>query len=136
MTDTPQITAEVSRVVSAFVSNNSISSTELPSLIRSVHDALAGLGQSVTTIPEAQPAVSVKKSVTPDAIVCLECGEKLKMLKRHLRTDHGLTPDEYRAKWRLPADYPMVAPNYATHRSRIARSAGLGHWRRGQQAAE
>lgn len=115
-------------VVSAYVSNNPVPVAELPSLISNVHSAL----QQQTAAPaqeasESQkPAVPIKKSVTPDYIVCLEDGKQFKSLKRHLSTHHGLTPDEYRAKWGLPADYPLVAPNYAAARSALAKSMGLG----------
>lgn len=115
-------------VVSAYVSNNPVPVAELPSLISNVHSAL----QQQTAAPaqeasESQkPAVPIKKSVTPDYVVCLEDGKQFKSLKRHLSTHHGLTPDEYRAKWGLPADYPLVAPNYAAARSALAKSMGLG----------
>ncbi|WP_029003646.1 MucR family transcriptional regulator [Azorhizobium doebereinerae] len=117
------------QIVSAFVAHNSISSTELPNLIKAVHAALAGLGNQpvVEAAPkQVVPAVSVKRSVTPDHIVCLEDGHKFKSLKRHLLSKHGMTPDEYRKKWDLPYDYPMVAPNYALTRSAMAKEIGLG----------
>lgn len=120
-----ELTADV---VSAYVSNNPVPVAELPSLISNVHSAL----QQQTAAPAQEasepqkPAVLIKKSVTPDYIICLEDGKQFKSLKRHLSTHHGLTPDEYRAKWRLPADYPMVAPNYAAARSALAKSMGLG----------
>src|SRR4051812_37619193 len=117
-------------LVSAFVSNNSIQASELPALIGSVHQALtrmaSGSSQQPTEEPKKAPAVSVKKSVQPDYIVCLEDGKRFKSLKRHLRTVYDLTPDQYRAKWGLPADYPMVAPNYAAARSELAKQFGLG----------
>lgn len=115
-------------IVSAHVSNNSVSTSDLPALIRNVHTALSGLGApGQEAAPEKQsPAVSVRSSVKPDYIVCLEDGKKLKMLRRYLRTQFHLTPDEYRAKWGLPKDYPMVAPNYAETRRTLAISAGLG----------
>jgi predicted transcriptional regulator len=114
-------------IVSAHVSNNSVAVSDLPQLIQNVHKALAGLGD-VAPEPEAklEPAVSVRASVKPDYIVCLEDGKKLKMLKRHLMTHYQLTPEQYRAKWNLPADYPMVAPNYAEQRRSLAKSIGLG----------
>ena len=118
------LTAEI---VAAHVSNNSISVSDLPTLIANVHGALAGLNQP--TEPEAaklEPAVSVRASVKPDYIVCLEDGKKLKMLKRYLMTTYQMTPAEYRAKWNLPADYPMVAPNYAETRSNLEVKSGLG----------
>ena len=118
-----------SQIVSAFVSKNNIPASDIPSLIKSVHQSLATLGQaeeSAQPPAELKPAVPVKKSVTADYIVCLEDGKKLKMLKRHLASSYGMTPDEYRAKWGLPSDYPMVAPNYAKARSDLAVKLGLG----------
>ena len=114
-------------IVSAHVSNNSVSLAELPGLIGSVYDMLASLGQEAPpaeVMPE--PAVSIRASVKPDHIVCLEDGKKLKMLKRHLSTHYNLTPDQYRARWGLPSDYPMVAPNYAEKRRALAKAIGLG----------
>lgn len=117
----------VADIVAAHVSNNSVSANDLPALITSVHTALAALGQPSEPIEEERrPAVSVRASVKPDAITCLECGAKMKMLKRHLRTDHGLTPAEYRTRWNLAADYPMVAPDYAAKRKELALRIGLG----------
>lgn len=117
----------VADIVSAHVSNNSVSAHELPSLIESVYASLAGLGQAPEPVEEKlKPAISVRTSVKPDAIACLECGTKYKMLKRHLGADHGMTPAEYRARWNLPADYPMVAPDYAATRADLARKMGLG----------
>ena len=115
-------------IVSAYVSNNSIAATQLPDVINTVYGALNSInGQTVFESPEPQkPAVSVRRSVNPDYIVCLEDGIKLKMLKRHLRAAYGMSPDEYRAKWGLPSDYPMVAPNYALQRSAFAKKIGLG----------
>ncbi len=119
-------------IVSAYVSNNSVHAAELPALLSSVHAALSqtGPGQQEEPRTELVPAVSVKKSVTPDTIICLEDGKKFKSLKRHLRTTYNLTPEEYRAKWNLPHDYPMVAPNYAKARSELAKTMGLGQQRR------
>ena len=119
-------------VVAAYVSNNTVTLTELPSLIAQVHRALvASATGSVEKPVEAQtPAVSIKKSIHPDYIVCLEDGKKFKSLKRHLRTKYDLSPEEYRVKWGLSADYPMVAPNYAAARSQLAKSMGLGQQRR------
>jgi len=116
-----------SDIVAAHLSNNKVPSSELPELIRNVVQALAGAsaGEPAPT-PRPDPAVSIKKSVTPDFIVCLEDGKKLKMLKRHLRTAYKMTPDDYRARWQLPSDYPMVAPNYAKKRSKLAKAIGLG----------
>lgn len=118
-------------IVAAHVSNNSVSVADLPILIANVHGALANLGQAAAE-PETkqEPAVSVRASVKPDHIVCLEDGKKLKMLKRHLMTHYNMTPDQYRAKWNLPADYPMVAPAYAEQRRTLAKKIGLGTQRR------
>ncbi len=114
-------------IVSSHVANNSVAVNDLPQLIQNVYATLADLG-TAPSVPEVkqEPAVPVRQSVKPDYIVCLEDGKKLKMLKRHLMTAYGLTPDEYRAKWGLPADYPMVAPNYAESRRQLAKSIGLG----------
>jgi predicted transcriptional regulator len=124
-------------VVAAYVSNNTVTMTELPSLIAQVHKALVATATGSVEKPvEAQiPAVSIKKSIHPDYIVCLEDGKKFKSLKRHLRTKYDLSPEDYRAKWGLPADYPMVAPNYAAARSQLARDMGLGQQRRKAVAA-
>ena len=118
-------------IVAAHVSNNSVAVSDLPTLIQNVHGALTGLGRAVAE-PEVkqEPAVSVRASVKPDYIVCLEDGKKLKMLKRHLMTHYQMTPEQYRAKWNLPADYPMVAPNYAEQRRTLAKKIGLGTKRR------
>lgn len=116
-----------SDIVAAHVSNNNVEVGDVPSLISNVYAALAGLGEAAQeeeTPPE--PAVSIRASVKPDYIVCLEDGKKLKMLKRHLMTHYNMTPDEYRARWNLPADYPMVAPNYAEKRRELAKKIGLG----------
>ena len=117
----------VTEIVAAHLSNNTVTMTEIPRLINEVYAALSNLGQAQHKSAERQePAIPLKKSVTADYIVCLEDGKKLKMLKRHLRTAYGLTPEQYREKWGLPADYPMVAPNYAKKRSTLARQIGLG----------
>lgn len=119
-------------IVAAHVSNNSVAISDLPLLISSVHGALSGLGGAPVVEAEKQaPAVSVRASVKPDYIICLEDGKKLKMLRRHLMTAFGMTPDDYRAKWNLPADYPMVAPNYAEQRRVLAKQIGLGTKGRG-----
>ncbi|RUX52640.1 MucR family transcriptional regulator [Mesorhizobium sp. M4A.F.Ca.ET.050.02.1.1] len=119
-----ELTAEV---VSAYVSNNPLPVGELPALIGQVHTALKGtMGGLVAKPEDLKPAVPIRKSVTPDYIISLEDGKKFKSLKRHLATHYGLTPEEYRAKWRLSADYPMVAPNYAAARSALAKTMGLG----------
>ena len=117
------------QIVSAYVSKNTIPASEIPALISSVYQSLTTLGSSPAAVvapEELRPAVPVKKSVTPDYIVCLEDGKKLKMLKRHLNTAYSMSPEEYRAKWGLPSDYPMVAPNYAKSRSELALKLGLG----------
>ena len=123
-------------IVSAYVSNNSVPSGDLPSLINDVHLALVKVGGTVSEAPaEApKPAVPVKKSITPDYIVCLEDGKKFKSLKRHLRTQYNMTPEQYRERWGLPSDYPMVAPNYAKQRSELAKAAGLGRKREEEPA--
>ncbi|WP_353507354.1 MucR family transcriptional regulator [Gimibacter soli] len=115
-------------IVTAYVSNNTISTDDLPRMIHSVFSTLSSLNGAEPESPavEQKPAVSPKKSFTDDYIICLEDGKKLKMLKRYLRTRYNLTPEEYRAKWNLPADYPMVAPNYAKQRSAFAKKIGLG----------
>ncbi|MBB3952161.1 MucR family transcriptional regulator [Aureimonas jatrophae] len=124
-----ELTADV---VAAYVSHNSLPMSDLPTLIKDVYAALDRAGpEPVAPEPEKpRPAVPVKKSVTDDYIVCLEDGKKFKSLKRHLMTHYNLTPEEYRERWDLPADYPMVAPNYAAARSRLAKQMGLGHKRR------
>ncbi len=135
MSDTPangnyiELTAEI---VSAYVSNNTVPASEIPSLISQVHSALSrvsGKTGDVTAEP-LKPAISVKKSITPEYIVCLEDGKKFKSLKRHLRTQYSMTPEQYREKWGLGTDYPMVAPNYAAARSQLAKQMGLGQQRR------
>ncbi len=115
-------------IVTAYVGKNPLPITQISEVIQLVYGSLSKLGSQILEVkPDSpRPAVPIKKSVTPDFIVCLEDGKKLKMLKRHLRTTYSLTPDEYRAKWNLPADYPMVAPNYAAQRSDFAKKIGLG----------
>ena len=114
-------------IISAFVANNAVPAADLPDLIRTVHATIIDLSKDEPPKAETpEPAVSIAKSITPDYLVCLEDGRKLKMLKRHLRTTYNMTPDEYRAKWNLPADYPMVAPSYAKQRSAFAKKIGLG----------
>jgi len=125
-----QLTANI---VSAYVSNNTVSSAEIPALISQIYSALLRVsnGTHVATPAEPlKPAVPIKRSITPEYLVCLEDGKKFKSLKRHLRTQYNMTPDQYRAKWNLPADYPMVAPNYAAARSQLAKQMGLGQQRR------
>ena len=120
-----ELTAEI---VSAYVSNNTVPAGDIPGLINQVHAALSRVSGKTgdATAEPLKPAVSLKKSVTPEYIVCLEDGKKFKSLKRHLRTQYNMTPDEYRQKWGLPPDYPMVAPNYARQRSALAKKIGLG----------
>jgi predicted transcriptional regulator len=124
-----ELTAEI---VSAYVSNNPVPAGDMPALINQVHGALQRIsgGHSEVQPEPLKPAVSVKKSITPDYIICLEDGKKFKSLKRHLRTQYNLTPEQYREKWGLPPDYPMVAPNYAAARSQLAKQMGLGQQRR------
>ena len=118
-------------IVAAHVSNNSVAVNDLPNLIQNVHSALSGIaGSSATVEPKPEPKVSIRASIKPDYIVCLEDGKKLKMLKRHLMTHYNMTPDQYRQKWGLASDYPMVAPNYAEQRRTLAKSIGLGTKRR------
>ena len=119
---------ETTGIVAAYLGNNHVAPGEIPMLVRTIHAALAGLGRPADLEAAAKPvpAVPIRRSVTPDHLVCLEDGRKLKMLKRHLRSACGMTPDEYRAKWNLPADYPMVAPSYAERRSQVAKEFGLG----------
>jgi predicted transcriptional regulator len=125
-----QLTANI---VSAYVSNNTVASADVPALINQVYSALlrvANGGHMPASAEPLKPAVPVKRSITAEHLVCLEDGKRFKSLKRHLRTQYGMTPDQYRAKWNLPADYPMVAPNYAAARSQLAKQMGLGQQRR------
>lgn len=126
-----ELTADI---VSAYVSNNSVSAAEIPALINQVHAALMRVssGQAEAPSEPLKPAISVKKSITPEYIVCLEDGKKFKSLKRHLMTHYGLSPDQYREKWGLDPSYPMVAPNYAQARSQLAKKMGLGRKRKGR----
>jgi predicted transcriptional regulator len=134
MTDTAgkNIIDLTSTIVSAYVSNNPMPAAELPALINQIHTALVRLstGRTETVTEPAKPAVSLKKSMTAEYLVCLEDGKRFKSLKRHLRTQYSMTPEQYREKWNLPADYPMVAPNYAVARSQLAKKMGLGQQRR------
>ncbi|HLJ52453.1 MAG TPA: MucR family transcriptional regulator [Rhizomicrobium sp.] len=118
----------VSEIVASYVSNNPVPVSELPAMIRSVHATLGGLSGTlaIDAVTSQKPAVTIKKSITPEYLICLEDGKKLKMLKRYLRSRYGLSPDQYRTKWGLPADYPMVASNYAAQRSEFAKKIGLG----------
>lgn len=113
-------------IVSAHVSNNSVAVADLPALITNVYEALSSLGSTPAAAPRLDPAVPIRNSIKPDYIVCLEDGKKLKMLRRHLMTHYQMTPEQYRAKWDLPADYPMVAPNYTEQRRMLAKQIGLG----------
>lgn len=123
-------------VVSAYVSNNTVPTEDLPQLIERVYSTLTGLGVEVPAKPETpKPVVPINKSVTPDYIICLEDGKRLKMLKRHLKTAYNMTPEEYRDRWGLPGTYPMVAPNYAKQRSKLAKEIGLGNSGRRRRAA-
>lgn len=132
MEDTETLVTLTADIVAAHVSNNSVAISDIPLVIRSVHEALSGLSSKAEPAPEPQqPAVSVRASVKPDYIVCLEDGKKLTMMRRYLMTNFGMTPDEYRAKWNLPKDYPMVAPNYAEKRRELAKQIGLGTKGRG-----
>lgn len=136
--DRSELLALTAEIVAAHVSNNKLDAAELPALIRQIYGTLAGIGNEPAeivagvTAGRPTPAVPVKKSVTPDYIVCLEDGKKLKMLKRHLMSHYNLTPEQYRERWGLPPDYPMVAPNYAIRRQVLAKKIGLGKGRRGR----
>ncbi len=121
--DALELTAQI---VSAHLAHNPIAPDALPSLIQDVYRTLTAVGREPVVADKPQPAVPVKKSIFPDHLICLEDGKKLKMLKRHLKTAYDMTPDQYRERWGLPADYPMVAPNYARHRSSLAKQIGLG----------
>jgi predicted transcriptional regulator len=127
-TETPDLVGLTAEIIAAYVSNNPVGREDLAGIIADVHEALARACQrtGVSEREELKPAVALKKSVTPDYIICLEDGKKFKSLKRHLRTHYNLSPEEYREKWGLPHDYPMVAPNYAAARSQLAKQMGLG----------
>jgi len=122
-------------IVSAYLSNNPTPASEIPNLISQVHSALLRVssGRSETPLEPSKPAVPVKKSIAPDYLVCLEDGKRFKSLKRHLRTQYNMTPEQYREKWGLPPEYPMVAPNYAVARSQLAKKMGLGQQRQGRK---
>jgi predicted transcriptional regulator len=126
--DHDTLTHLVAQVVAAYVSNNKIEMTEIPNLVQQVHNSFMRLGVTAasTTSNRPEPAIPIKKSIMPEYIVCLEDGKKLKMLKRHLKTAYNMTPEQYRERWNLPADYPMTAPNYAKQRSQLALDNGLG----------
>ncbi len=126
-TNHEELLSLTTEIVSSYVSNNTISAAEIPDVIDRVYKTLANVKPDhIGLADRPQPAVAVKRSVTPDYIICLEDGKKLKMLKRHLKTAYNMTPEEYRERWGLPADYPMVAPNYAEQRSQLAKDIGLG----------
>ena len=128
-----ELLALTADIVAAHVSNNSVAVGDLPRMIADVYDSLSGLGEAPAPAEEKLvPAVAIRSSIKPDFLVCLEDGKKLKMLKRHLKTAYNMTPDEYRQRWGLPSDYPMVAPNYAAQRSKLAKEIGLGT-RRGKK---
>ena len=131
-TNDNELLRTTAKIVASYVGNNSLSADQVSEVIRTVSSALKQLGQGENGADKAagKPAVPIRRSITPDHIICLEDGRKLKMLKRHLRTAFSMTPDEYRARWGLPADYPMVAPNYAKRRSEFAKKIGLGQKRR------
>jgi predicted transcriptional regulator len=125
----------VAEIVAAYLKRNSVAPDQVPALIQQVNQALTGLGQPQEPPPPAMPdapAVPIRRSVTPDKIICLDCGYSGVMLKRHLTSAHGLSIDDYRTRWKLSSDYPMIAPNYAVRRSDIAKAAGLGHRRNGR----
>ena len=128
MEDKPELLEMTADIVSAYVGNNSVSADALPALISNIHAALSGVSNGPVEVePEPkEPAVPIRKSIAPDVLICLEDGRKFKSLKRHLRTKYDMSPEDYRAKWGLPKDYPMVAPNYAKARSELAKSMGLG----------
>jgi predicted transcriptional regulator len=126
-TNREDILALTTEIVSSYLSNNTIAAAEIPAIIEQVFKTLSGVnGDSSVMADRPQPAVPIKKSVNPEYIVCLEDGKKLKMLKRHLKTAYNMTPEQYRERWGLPSDYPMVAPNYAKQRSKLAKDIGLG----------
>ncbi|PIB25027.1 transcriptional regulator [Amylibacter kogurei] len=130
MSDTSDLVAQTAQIVSSFLNSNKVPANELPCLIKSVHQTLEQLAQSATKDRETQsPAVAIEESVTPDHIICLEDGKPFKMLKKHLMAVYGMTPEQYRTKWRLAHDYPMVAPNYAMKRQELAKKSGLGRKR-------
>ncbi|MCW2242573.1 MucR family transcriptional regulator [Azospirillum canadense] len=130
-----KLVALTAEIVASYVSANRVASSDIPLVVNEVFNALAGTGQPKVEAVKPDPAVPVKRSVTPDYIVCLEDGKKLKMLKRHLRTAYNMSPAEYRAKWNLPPDYPMTAPNYAATRSEFAKRIGLGNKGRSEPVA-
>jgi predicted transcriptional regulator len=133
LTQSVDVLGLTAQIVSAHVSNNSVTPDALPALIQDVYRTLSGIGREPVATDKPQPAVPVKKSVFADHIICLEDGKKLKMLKRHLKTAYNMSPEQYRERWGLPPDYPMVAPSYAKHRSSLAKKIGLGTKPRGRK---
>jgi predicted transcriptional regulator len=133
VTESVDVLGLTAQIVSAHVSNNSVAPDALPGLIQEVYRTLSGVGREPVAADKPQPAVPVKKSVFAEHIICLEDGKKLKMLKRHLKTAYNMSPEQYRERWGLPQDYPMVAPNYAKHRSSLAKKIGLGTKPRGRK---
>ena len=130
----PDVLALTSEIVASYLSGNTMPATDIPALIERVYKSLSNVNAPASALADRpQPAVSIKKSITPDFIICLEDGKKLKMLKRHLKSAYNLTPEAYRERWGLPSDYPMVAPNYAEKRSKLAKNIGLGKRRRGSK---
>lgn len=122
-----ELLAHTAEIVSSHVANNTVAVQDLPKLIENVFNTLANLNKETSSVSEKiKPAVPIRRSITPDFLICLEDGKKLKMLKRHLKSQYGLSPEEYRVRWGLPSDYPMVAPNYANERRRLAKEIGLG----------
>ena len=134
MDDKNKLIDMTAEIVSAYVGNNEVAAGDLPSLVQNIYNSLNNVAQGLSADEEepAKPAISVRRSVTPDYIICLEDGKKFKSLKRHLRAHYDMTPEEYRTKWGLPKDYPMVAPNYAKARSALAKQMGLGQKGRGK----
>jgi len=135
---TDDLVQMTTQIVTSYISRNNVPNDQLGTVIQTIHEALRNIGSAPTAAPAptpAKPAVPIRRSIQPDYIVCLEDGKKLKMLKRHLRTTYKLSPEEYRVKWGLPADYPMVAPNYAEQRSAFAKKIGLGRARSGADKA-
>jgi predicted transcriptional regulator len=134
----PSPTALTVEIVAAYLANNTVAVADIPDLIRTTYMALAGTASPVTEQPADRlvPAVPVRKSVTPGAIICMDCGKSFKMLRRHLETSHALGVDDYRTKWGLPANYPVVAPDYAARRSELAVTIGLGHNRKGRKVTK
>jgi len=124
--ESAEILELTTEIVASYVSNNTVAPVDLAGVIQDIYKTLSGLGTMAATPDRPKPALPIKKSITPDFIICLEDGKQLKMLKRHLKTAYNMSPEEYRERWGLPADYPMVAPNYAKHRSTLAKKIGLG----------